>query len=619
MPGVLLNRPADAAYDIRGWVGGYLEKVTDQWLHPVPAANPGILEMFRDRDRRPLRDMMPWAGEFAGKYLTSAVQILRLTGDPGLRDCICVFVKELTALQAEDGYLGPWPKRSRLTGTAPNGGKKMSTWDAWGHYHVMLGLLLWHEDSGDRTALTCAREMGDLICRKFLGKTARRGKRLVDTGSTEMNLAVIHTLCLLHQRTGGGACLDMALQIAEKEFPAAGPDGPLAGDYKRAALAGTEFFETPKPRWESLHPIMGMLELYRITGEREYRSAFEQIWWSIVKLDRHNNGGFTSGERAQGNPYHQGAIETCCTIAWIAMSVEMLRLTGSSIVADEIELSSLNSVIGLHSQSGRWVTYDTPMDGVRKASAHDIVFQAREGTPELNCCSVNGPRGLGMISDWALMVDAADGLALNWYGPSEMSATVNGARVKLIQETDYPRKNRVRLLVQPSRAAEFELKLRIPYWSERTRVRVNGDRVKDVKSGSYLSLHRRWKRGDSIDLELDFSHHFWKGQKECGRKVSVFRGPVLLTYDRRFNEVDPPRLPELDAARMRGKLVRNSGGVNPPLMLVEYEATGGQQLRLCDFASAGEAGSPYASWLKVKNVGATRYSRSNPLRSGRAG
>ncbi len=53
--------------------------------------------------------------------------------------------------------------------------------------------------------------------------------------------------------------------------------------------------------------------------------AFEHFWWSIVKYDRHNNGGFASGEQAQGNPYHQGAIETCCTIAWVATTVEMLQ------------------------------------------------------------------------------------------------------------------------------------------------------------------------------------------------------------------------------------------------------------------------------------------------------
>ena len=385
-------------------------------MKPGPAANPAMLDMFRDRDRYPLRDMVPWAGEFAGKYLTSSVQILRLTGESDLRRHLGRFASELASLQAEDGYLGPWPRAFRLTGKAPNR-RGMRTWDAWGHYHAMLGLLLWHEESGSGQALECARGIGDLVCGKFLGRKGR-GRRLVDTGSSEMNLAVIHSLCLLYRKIPEQRYLDMALQIAG-EFGAKGPDGP-AGDYLRTALAGEEFYATPKPRWESLHPIMGMAELYWLTGEVDYRTAFEHIWWSIVKLDRHNNGGFTSGEKAQGNPYHRAAIETCCTVAWLAMSVEMLRMTGSSVVADEIELATLNSGFGLHSRSGRWVTYNTPMDGVRNASAHDIVFQARAGSPELNCCSVNGPRALGMIGDWALMRERG-GLVLNWYGPGSMT------------------------------------------------------------------------------------------------------------------------------------------------------------------------------------------------------
>ena len=74
----------------------------------------------------------------------------------------------------------------------------------------------------------------------------------------------------------------------------------------------------PKPRWESLHPILALAELARIDGDERCRKAFANLWWSIARLDRHNNGGFSSGEQAQGNPYHRGAIETCCTIAWMA-------------------------------------------------------------------------------------------------------------------------------------------------------------------------------------------------------------------------------------------------------------------------------------------------------------
>jgi uncharacterized protein len=266
------DRVPGTAFEINGRVEEYLRAVTTHWLKIAPESNPAILEMFRDRDRKPLRDMVPWAGEFAGKYLVSAVQMWRVTGDPSLKSYIADFVSRLLPLQAEDGYLGPWPKDNRLTGKAPNVGPKGGeTWDAWGHYHVMLGLLLWHEETADAAALRCAARIGDLFCDKFASA------RLVDTGSTEMNLAPIHSLCLLYRRTGNDRYLKQALKICD-EFSATNSQGkPLAGDYLNAALAGKEFFQMPKPRWESLHPIMGLSELYWITGDEKYRRAFEHI------------------------------------------------------------------------------------------------------------------------------------------------------------------------------------------------------------------------------------------------------------------------------------------------------------------------------------------------------
>src|SRR4029078_9006458 len=85
---------------------GYLRGVTGQWLLVAPAANPGMLEMFRDRDRRPYRALEAAAGDFAGKSLTAAVQVLRLTGDRDLHDHLARFVREWVSLQADDGYLG---------------------------------------------------------------------------------------------------------------------------------------------------------------------------------------------------------------------------------------------------------------------------------------------------------------------------------------------------------------------------------------------------------------------------------------------------------------------------------------------------------------------------------
>lgn len=595
----VLNRVAGAKFQVDGLIGRYLKGVSDQWLKVAPYANAGILEIFHDRDRKPPRNMVPWAGEFAGKYLTGAVQVLRLTGEAELRKVIEEFVRELLLCQDETGYLGPWARGHHLSGRSiPE--QCANTWDTWSHYHVMLGLLLWHEDSRDRKALAAARRIGDLMCEMFGGAKPRM--RMVDTGSTEMNLAPIHSLCLLHRATGEKKYLDLARAVLD-EFAAADADGaPLAGDYLRTGLDGREFFDIPRPRWESLHPMMGMVELYYLTGDDRCRKAFEHHGRSMTGTDRHNNGGFTSGEQAQGNPFHQGAIETCCTIAYMAYSVEMLRLTGDSTIADELELSMINSIVGAFSCTGRWATYDTPMDGVRRASAHSIVFQSREGTPELNCCSVNAARGLGLLSDWAVMAAGA-ALVVNFYGPGAVAASVNGLAVKLTQTTEYPRDGKVTIKVSPAKAAQFTLKLRIPRWSAATKVKVNGEAVKGVPAGQYLAIDRKWAKGDVVQLDLDMSFHYWLGGKECAGKASLYRGPVLLTYDRRYNEMDPGDLPTLAARGLKGRLVQWKRWLQPA-MLMEFPAVDGRKIRLCDHGSAGEGGTPYVSWLNIDTAGA---------------
>lgn len=602
-------------YRIDGFMGERLEASIEQWLLPAPLANPGMLDMMRDRDRQPRRELVPWAGEFVGKYLTSAVLTYRLKPDERLKSMIDSIVVQLASYQDADGYLGPYPKSERLIGKAlgklkgkgfdRGGWDGEPLWDIWGHYHLMYGLLLWHQETGHGTALRICRRIGDMLCDRFLDAP----ERVHDAGAHEMNLSVAHSLAFLHEITGDAKYLRLVHEI-EKDW-----EKPPAGDYLRTALQGLEFWETPKPRWESLHDIQAMAELYFISGEERYKTAFEHIWWSICKGDRHNTGGFSSFEQATGNPYDRRAIELCCTIAWMALSVDMLRLSGESKVADEIELSTYNGMLGSQHPSGRWWTYNTPMDGFRLASPIDCTaFQAYRGTPELNCCSVNGPRGIGMLSQWALM-ETDDGIAINFYGPMNATLPFKGSQVTIRQETQYPKDGSVRLSVSCSPAKWFSLKIRIPSWSQKTAVRVNGKPVGKIAAGQYCSIERDWGKKTEIEIRFDLSLHFWKGERDCKGETSIYRGPILLTFDPRFNAMDPDDIPVLVAAELKPR-VKSWKQWPRPAVLVAVKGKDGRQVNLCDFATAGATGTVCRTWLKVKAPGrCPKFSRDNPLRS----
>jgi DUF1680 family protein len=291
--------------------------------------------------------------------------------------------------------------------------------------------------------------------------------------------------------------------------------------------------------------------------------------------------------------------------------VDMLRLTGNPLVADELELATFNGLLGAQSASGRWWTYNTPMDGVRRASAHDSVFQAAPGSPELNCCSVNGPRGLGMLTEWAVMTHA-EGPVVNYYGPGLLgTVTPSGQELVLREDTAYPVEGVVRVKVRIEKPEEFVVRMRIPAWSVRSGVVVNGEAVEGVEPGTYLRLEREWKDGDVVELRLDMSPHYWMGEREAEGKASVYRGPILLAYDPRFNTMDAEELPTLDAGRLTLEPVTWEREPRPWVLF--RARSGGGEVLLCDFATAGAAGNPYRTWLPMTGLEPLEFSRERSV------
>ena len=87
----------------------------------------------------------------------------------------------------------------------------------------------------------------------------------------------------------------------------------------------------------------------------------------------------------------------------------------------------------------------------------------------------------------------------------------------------------------PARASEFSLFLRIPSWSSRTSIHVNGQPANATPSpGEYLELERRWAPGDRVTLQLDVRPRLTTANplvRENVGRVAVERGPLVYCLE----------------------------------------------------------------------------------------
>ena len=91
----MLKKAALQSCIFRGETGRLAAAIMKNWMIGLRESNPAILDMFRDRDVQPYRDLLPWSGEFAGKYVTSAYYIYQITHAPELLSYVRAFIDEL--------------------------------------------------------------------------------------------------------------------------------------------------------------------------------------------------------------------------------------------------------------------------------------------------------------------------------------------------------------------------------------------------------------------------------------------------------------------------------------------------------------------------------------------
>ena len=104
------------------------------------------------------------------------------------------------------------------------------------------------------------------------------------------------------------------------------------------------------------------------------------------------------------------------------------------------------------------------------------------------------------------------------------------------QTSEYPKNESVNFEITSDKKTKFSIAIRIPKWSEKNRITVNGIQVNDsITPGTYYVLKRDWKTGDKIEYNPDMRGKVVYSPGKYNRSFAIVRGPVVLARDSRIN------------------------------------------------------------------------------------
>jgi uncharacterized protein len=519
-----------------------------------------------------------YVGHHVGKWIHAATLTWANTKNQALRAKLDRVVSRLIAAQKQDGYLGTYADGAHW------GMGKDQQWDVWVHKYVLLGLLTYHNHTGDQASLEASKKIGDLLVSTF-GINGDSGRRLdLNERSTHAGMAsgsVLEPMVLLYQATGDEKYLSFARFIADNWEANNGPKIISTLTVKRSVKLTAD-----GKAYEMLSCLVSLCELYRTTGEKRYLIPAINAWNDIAANHLLITGSGSSRQfwttpRQFLSSAKDDTAETCVTVAWIQLTQQLLRLTGDPRYAEELEKTFYNHLAAAQKPDGSAWAYFTALDGKKP-------YQI-----EQTCCTSSGPRAWALLPTCVYMTND-DGIVVNFLTSSNASLKVNGETVTVRQQTLFPANGSVTIAVTVPKPMKFALRVRVPSWSK-----IDGLKV---KPGDYWLLRQTWSRTQTIKLNFDIPVRILPGEGSTSGKIAIARGPQILAVDEPYNSgltnLAAIAVPNSQLQLKPSATYRDADGLPVYETEIDNQKAGRSILRLVPFASAR---GQYVVWLRLLN------------------
>jgi len=570
---------------------GYLGKRMTQNLEErlLKIDEKGIIEGYLHRP-----GSQPWIGEHVGKYLETACNTWKYTHDVRLKKQMDRLMYELINSQLDNGYLGTYTPDQYWT-----------SWDVWSHKYNLYGLLAYYTTTGYRPALETCKKIGNLLCTTFGNNP---GQRDIIAAGTHVGMAatsVLDPMVELYKYTGEKRYLDFCYYILGAWEQNNGPKiiSSLLTTGKVNKVANGKAYEM-------LSNLVGLIKLYRLTGDKQLLKPVLIAWQDIVAHRLYITGTTSSFEHFQEDEilpaFDKDRIgEGCVTTTWIQLNQNLLAITGDLKYEEQIEKSIYNQLLGAENPETGCVSYYTSLMDKKPFSC------------EITCCTSSVPRGISMIPFFTFgSVKNIPTLML--YEPAVYNESITTADKKEINlslkiESNFPESGDAVITVNSSRTAAFPLALRVPSWCDAFVATIGYKTYKGI-TNHYLTINRVWKAGDKIKVTFKIPVKEISGGKSYPGQLAFQRGPQVLSLDESLNAVELKSSPSIIERKILVEKPdsKTEAGVLPKewigkqaykVNIVAADKNAGkQQLVLVPFADAGQTGGEVKVWMPLTTL-----------------
>ncbi len=460
--------------------------------------------------------------ERAPYYLDGLIPLARLLGSKRLIALADRYVEAMLASQRPDGSFGPadddwWPRMVACKAL-------LAQYDATGDKRIVLFLLRymayqykmldekplreWAVPRAGEGAL-CALSLHALTGKPFLLKLARKllAQGLDWTG-------FFHTFPY-------GRDLKKVMPWKEIVGMRKNPETPEAAAYAFACDHQTHVVNLAMAlKYPSL--------AHALDGGLKDGQASALGYERLMKAHGVANGMFTGDEHLSGNSPSQGT-ETCAIVEAMYSFETLLSLSGAPEWGDRLEKLAFGALPAAFTADMWGHQYDQQVNQILISRARRDWYNNGDDAnlfgfePHYGCCTANYHQGWPKFAATLWMETEKGGLAAQSYAPCSVRWRVQGKPVVFDVSGGYPFFGDVCIKVKQA-DAEFPVELRIPAWAQGVHCLVGGETMGEPKAGTYLTLNRHWKAGDTIELRLPMQPRIthWSHQS-----AAVERGPVL--------------------------------------------------------------------------------------------